>query len=163
MQCRRTFWEDFARRFACWVDLEDLIYLSVSVSSSYLGRRRRIGGGKKRPPSKALVVHKEAGRTLMMVRRRNSTKVEFLTTIWGWLCHQNHRAWIIVVFVLLKPGGCWWLSESLLALLVFPLLMVTGYCLLVIGVQCIAVPQNCGPVWPNSSFIWIYKGSVRLG
>ena len=62
------------------VDLEDLIYLSVSVSSSYLGQRRRIGGGKKQPPSKALVVHKEAGRTLMMMRRRTRTKVLVLKT-----------------------------------------------------------------------------------
>ena len=67
----------FCSEICAGVDLEDLIYLSVSVSSSYLGGRRRIGGGKKQPPSKALVVHKEAGRTLMMMqRRRIRTKVQ---------------------------------------------------------------------------------------
>ena len=79
------------------VDLEDLIYLSVSVSSSYLGWRRRIGGGKKRPPSKALVVHKEAGRTLIMMRRRTRTKVDFFN-------NRNIEVDSLIEMTMIEPG-----------------------------------------------------------
>ena len=81
--CQLRFCSEIWRGF----NLEDLIYLSVSVSSSYLGRRRRIGGGKKRPPSKALVVHKEAGRTPMMMPRRWRTNI-LTNLIWKPISHD---------------------------------------------------------------------------